>query len=167
MSVLLGRRTKGNLDCCFTSFCRFLKKPFCSKSPTSKGRMDRLTPGRSWNQIGHIGNKTRKFSTPSIWYSGISIFFKEKFQILHSSIWSCFLISDWSKNFLGNCYLYEKTDSFWKFRLLQSIVSLWCAFKIVQNVANIIIPFQLFLGWLKSIFWNFAFVKASKTLWQF
>ena len=50
-SFLLGRRTKGNFACCFHSFLQVLERAFCSKSPISTGRNDRLKPGKLMNLI--------------------------------------------------------------------------------------------------------------------
>ena len=50
-SLLLGRRTKGNLLAVFARFCRFSGGAFCRKSPISTGRNDRLKPGKLPNLI--------------------------------------------------------------------------------------------------------------------
>ena len=50
-SLLLGRRTKGNLLAVFTRFSRFSKGALCRKSPISTGRNDRLKPGKLLNLI--------------------------------------------------------------------------------------------------------------------
>ena len=50
-SLLLERRTKGILLAVFARFNRFSKIAFCGKSPTSRGRNDRLKPGKLLNLI--------------------------------------------------------------------------------------------------------------------
>ena len=50
-SLLLGRRTKGNLVAVFARFCRFSKGAFCRKFPISTGRNGRLKPGELLNLI--------------------------------------------------------------------------------------------------------------------
>ena len=81
VSLVLGRRTKGNLACCFHSFCRFSKRAFSRTSPTSTGRNGWLKPGKLLYLIGHIENQTRQFyhsyniwgaqffRTPGVFYS--------------------------------------------------------------------------------------------------
>ena len=50
-SLLLGRRTKGNLLAVFARFCRFSKGAFFRKSPISTGMNDPLKPGKLLNLI--------------------------------------------------------------------------------------------------------------------
>ena len=61
-SLLLGRRTKGNLAWCFHSFLQVFERGFLQKSHISTGRNDQLKPGKLLNLIGLIWNKTRQFS---------------------------------------------------------------------------------------------------------
>ena len=68
-SLLLGRRTKGNLVkskgtkfVVFDNFFRLSKGAFCRKSLISTGRKRRLVRSRLLNLIGHIGIEARQFS---------------------------------------------------------------------------------------------------------
>ena len=51
LSLVLGRRTKGNLLGVFTRFWRLAERAFCGKSPISKGRHGRLKPDEFLNLI--------------------------------------------------------------------------------------------------------------------
>ena len=61
VSLLPGRRTKGNLVAVCTRFWRFSTGDFGRKSPTSTEKSGRLKPGKLLNQIEHIRNKARQF----------------------------------------------------------------------------------------------------------
>ena len=50
-SLLLGRRTKGNLAWCFHLFLQVFERGFLQKSPISTGRNGRLKPGKLLNPI--------------------------------------------------------------------------------------------------------------------
>ena len=45
-SLLLGRRTKGNLLAVFNRFCRFSKGAFCREAPISTGKNGQLKLGK-------------------------------------------------------------------------------------------------------------------------
>ena len=57
----------------FNRFCEFLKGAFCRISFISRGRNDRLKPGRLLNLTGHIQNKTGQFSISLLSYFTSSI----------------------------------------------------------------------------------------------
>ena len=68
VSLLLGRRGKGNLPVFFTHFCRFFVRGFLQKISHFDGK-DWLWPSKLLNLIGHIENKLRQLSMPSVQYS--------------------------------------------------------------------------------------------------
>ena len=73
VSLLLGRRTKGNHAYCFRPFLQVLKGASCRKFLISTGKNERLRLDKSLNINGHNGNKTRQFSLSLLDSIGILI----------------------------------------------------------------------------------------------
>ena len=58
---MLGRKTQGNLACCFHSSLQVFKGASCRNSVSSKVKNDRLKPGKLLSQAEHIGAKRYRF----------------------------------------------------------------------------------------------------------
>ena len=78
-SVLLGRRTKGHLVCCFHSSLQVFERAFLQKSHISTGSKSRLKPGKLLNLIGHNGKKQDSFQYHCIDIQGSGFFKRQAF----------------------------------------------------------------------------------------
>ena len=73
-ALLLEGEQREILLAVFTRFCRFSKGAFCSKSPTSTGRNDRLKPGPIITLFGISGIEQDSFQRHCFDIQGLGFF---------------------------------------------------------------------------------------------